>query len=285
MKWKAIALILVCAALLVGCAGQANHDLSMAEGSTPSGSAFNNDLRLEYITIAKRELDEGDRANSRHFSEKASMAAAGKAVGPDDFSTQHVLPEYESELRSARSRLLTALGGPGAAARPDLAAKAQASFDCWMEESAEPWWQPADRAFCQNNFETAMAGLGDMKVSEKPMAQPQLPRPEEFLVFFDFDSAKLTPEALDILKSAANVATKGNYKRFVLTGHADRSGSTEYNLALSQRRADAVKKELLALGLPGGEIATEAKGESVPLVPTADGVQEPQNRRVEIDMR
>jgi outer membrane protein OmpA-like peptidoglycan-associated protein len=115
------------------------------------------------------------------------------------------------------------------------------------------------------------------------MAQP--PRPEEFLVFFDFDAARLTPEALDILKSAVNVATKGNYKRFVLTGHADRSGSSEYNLALSQRRAAAVKQELVVLGLPDGEIVTEAKGESEPLVPTADGVQEAQNRRVEIEMR
>ena len=283
MKLFSIALISVCAALLVGCAGQANHDLSMAEASTPTGSAFNKALRLEYITIATRELDEGDRANSRHFSEKASMAASGKAVAPDDFASQHVLPEYQNELTNARSRLLTALGGPSAKAQPDLAAKAQANFDCWMEESAEPWWQPADRAFCRNNFETAMAGLGEMKVSEKPA--PQTPMPEEFVVFFDFDSARLTTEALDILKSAANVATKGNYKRFVLTGHADRTGSTEYNLALSQRRAEAVKKELLALGLPAGEIVTEAKGESVPLVPTADGVQEPQNRRVEIGMR
>lgn len=282
MNWKAIALISVCAALLVGCAGQANHDLSMAEASTPTGSEFNNDLRLEYITIAKRELDEGDRANSRHFSEKASMAAAGKAVGPDDFTTQRVLPEYEKELRDARSRLVSALGRPSADARPGLAAKAQANFDCWMEESAEPWWQPADRESCRTKFESAMAGLGETKVSETTMAPP---RPEEFLVFFDFDSSRLTPEALDILKSAVNVATKGNYKRFVVTGHADRSGTTDYNLALSQRRADAVKKELRALGLPSGEIFTEAKGESIPLVPTADDVQEPQNRRVEIGMR
>lgn len=283
MKLLSIALVSVCAALLVGCAGQANHDLAMAEASTPTGSEFNKALHQEYLTIAKRELDEADPANSLHYSGKASMAAAGKAVAPDDFATQHVLPEYRDELANARGRLLTALGGSSAKAQPALAAKAQANFDCWMEESAEPWWQPADRAYCRNNFEAAMAGLGETKVSEKPMAQP--PRPEEFLVFFDFDSARLTPEALAILKSAANVATKEHYMRFVVTGHADRSGSSEYNLALSQRRADAVKKELLALGLPAGEIATEAKGESVPLVPTADGVQEPQNRRVEIEMR
>jgi outer membrane protein OmpA-like peptidoglycan-associated protein len=53
-------------------------------------------------------------------------------------------------------------------------------------------------------------------------------------------------------------------------------------MRLSQRRADAVKAELVKLGIPASEITTVAKGESDPLVPTADGVREPRNRRVEI---
>jgi len=122
----------------------------------------------------------------------------------------------------------------------------------------------------------------------KPMAKPApapAPQPEEFLVFFDFDSSALTPEALNILKSAADAAKKGNYARIVLTGHADRAGPTDYNFALSRRRADAVKAELVRLGLSSTEISTEAKGETEPLVPTADGVPEAQNRRVEILMQ
>ena len=119
----------------------------------------------------------------------------------------------------------------------------------------------------------------------KPAPVPQAPQPEEFLVFFDFDSSKLTPEALGILKSAADAAKKGNFARIVLTGHADRAGPTDYNFGLSRRRADAVKAELVRLGLSATEISTEAKGETEPLVPTADGVPEPQNRRVEILMK
>lgn len=53
MKSLSIALVSVCAALLVGCAGQANHDLAMAEASTPTGSEFNKALCQEYLTIAK----------------------------------------------------------------------------------------------------------------------------------------------------------------------------------------------------------------------------------------
>jgi outer membrane protein OmpA-like peptidoglycan-associated protein len=67
-----------------------------------------------------------------------------------------------------------------------------------------------------------------------------------------------------------------------VTGHADRAGPDSYNMALSMRRADAVKAVLVREGVPANQIAVVARGESQPLVPTADGVREPQNRRVEI---
>ena len=70
--------------------------------------------------------------------------------------------------------------------------------------------------------------------------------------------------------------------RINLTGHADRAGSDAYNVRLSQRRAEAVKAELVRLGFNANDISVVAKGEADPLVPTADGVREPKNRRVEI---
>ena len=115
-----------------------------------------------------------------------------------------------------------------------------------------------------------------------PMPAPKAPAVKDFLVFFDFDSSKLTPEALKIVHTAAEAAKAGGSTRIVLTGHTDRAGPASYNLKLSQRRADAVKAELMREGLSAAEISTIAKGETEPLVPTADGVPEPQNRRVEI---
>ena len=61
-----------------------------------------------------------------------------------------------------------------------------------------------------------------------------------------------------------------------------RSGSDKYNLGLSKRRAEAVQQELERQGVGGGDIGIDWKGERDPLVPTPDGVREPQNRRVEI---
>jgi outer membrane protein OmpA-like peptidoglycan-associated protein len=73
--------------------------------------------------------------------------------------------------------------------------------------------------------------------------------------------------------------------RIEVAGHADRSGSPQYNMGLSRRRADNVAAELVRQGISRNEIAVTAFGETRPLVPTADGVREPQNRRVEIVLR
>jgi len=101
-------------------------------------------------------------------------------------------------------------------------------------------------------------------------------------VFFDFDSAHLTPEARQVVASAAADALRGETTRIDVTGHTDRSGSVQYNQALSVRRGETIRRELVADGVADSLIAVKGVGESDPLVPTADGVREPQNRRVEI---
>jgi Outer membrane protein and related peptidoglycan-associated (lipo)proteins len=105
---------------------------------------------------------------------------------------------------------------------------------------------------------------------------------KNYLVFFDFDKADITPEASRVITQAAAAAKQGSAARINLTGHTDRSGSDKYNLALSLKRANAVKDSLVSQGIPADQIAVVGKGESEPLVATPDGVREPQNRRVEI---
>lgn len=116
-----------------------------------------------------------------------------------------------------------------------------------------------------------------------PVAEPEpAALPRNFLVFFDWDKSDITPEAAAILKDAADYMKSSGAARIVATGHADRSGPDAYNMALSMRRAEAVKRQLIANGVAESEIGLDAKGEADPLVPTEDGVREPQNRRVEI---
>ncbi|WP_395675263.1 OmpA family protein [Inquilinus sp.] len=136
-----------------------------------------------------------------------------------------------------------------------------------------------------NNNHTILVGLrytfGDVEEAAPEQVQ-QVTQARSYLVFFDFDSSKLTPEAKQIVGSAAGDALQGKSTRIDVTGHTDRSGSDKYNQALSVRRAEAVRRELVADGVADNEIVTRGVGEADPLVPTADGVREPQNRRVEI---
>lgn len=106
-----------------------------------------------------------------------------------------------------------------------------------------------------------------------------------FIVFFDFDKSDLTPAAQDTIRKAANAyRTKGG-AQIKASGHTDRAGTEAYNMALSLRRANAVKAMLVREGVPETDISVVALGESQPMVATADGVREAQNRRVEIVLR
>ena len=101
-------------------------------------------------------------------------------------------------------------------------------------------------------------------------------------MFFDWDKSNITPEAAGILDAAITEYADCGQASIMLAGHADRSGSDKYNVALSQRRNASVQKYLVEKSIPAGVITSEAFGESAPKVPTADGVRELQNRRVEI---
>ncbi|HZT88328.1 MAG TPA: OmpA family protein, partial [Stellaceae bacterium] len=92
----------------------------------------------------------------------------------------------------------------------------------------------------------------------------------------------ITPEGMAIVRQAADAYNAGAPVRIMVTGYTDRSGSAGYNQRLSERRANNVAKALAGLGVPHTQMAIGGRGENDNRVPTADGVREPQNRRVEI---
>jgi outer membrane protein OmpA-like peptidoglycan-associated protein len=115
-----------------------------------------------------------------------------------------------------------------------------------------------------------------------PPPPPQACVAGPFMVFFDWDRDEITPQASAILDNAASAYQTCGQAQVMIAGHADKSGSDQYNVGLSQRRAANARSYLAGRGIPDGVMTTEAFGESRPLVETADGVREPQNRRVEI---
>ena len=108
------------------------------------------------------------------------------------------------------------------------------------------------------------------------------PQRQVFLVFFDWDRDVITPQGAQIIAQAANAYRSGAPVQLQVTGYTDRSGSPAYNQRLSERRANNVANELVRDGVPRNSMAVSGRGENDNRVPTAAGVREPQNRRVEI---
>jgi len=114
-------------------------------------------------------------------------------------------------------------------------------------------------------------------------AQPQ--RPISFLLYFLGDSDEYTPESKEAFESVSTEIARRKAAEVVVIGHTDRMGALEYNDTLSLRRAERVRKDFVDRGVPDNAISVAGRGEREPIVPTADEVTEPRNRRVEINIR
>jgi outer membrane protein OmpA-like peptidoglycan-associated protein len=102
------------------------------------------------------------------------------------------------------------------------------------------------------------------------------------VVYFDWDKSTLTNDAVNVIDRAVADARNCLPTSIIIEGHADRSGSSRYNVGLSASRAAVVKAALEARGIASTIISTSAAGEGKPAVQTPDGVREPLNRRSEI---
>lgn len=105
-----------------------------------------------------------------------------------------------------------------------------------------------------------------------------------YQVFFNHDSSVVTSEAKEVIGSVYTTSTTLEDTLVQLTGHADRSGPAAYNMELSRNRAASVQQELARLGIKANTVTVRWRGEEQPLISTKDGVREPQNRRVEIEL-
>ena len=269
-----------------------DRDMERARAMSVDGQTFETALAREYRDFFLFEADQMyDWFDADHFAEKALAANGGQRVAPEEIGNWNIDgEEFRAELASARAKLTAALDLGAAEAAPQEAAIAQARFDCWVEQQEEGWQWDHIKA-CKTQFEQAMV---DLDAALNPPAPPPTPTAaapeptfvpvtEQVQVYFDFDEAAITPEARAEIDLFVNSIEDKSKVEIVVTGHTDRAGPEDYNRALSERRAEAVRATLVEEGLSISsleELNLEAKGESQPAVETADGVPEPANRRV-----
>jgi len=109
--------------------------------------------------------------------------------------------------------------------------------------------------------------------------------PKSFLLYFESNSPRINPSSLKTIEKIIRTIRERNSHDIAVIGHTDRTGDDAYNRVLSQKRAQAVYDLLVSRGIKSEDITMSYHGEGNLLVPTADNIAEPANRRVEVMIR
>ncbi len=135
--------------------------------------------------------------------------------------------------------------------------------------------------------EDQVARLSDAEVKQTfgTTLQALPARPTAFILYFVTGTDELTPESKAELQNVLAVLKDRPQPDVLVIGHTDTVGDLIVNDRLSAQRAETVKGFLIQIGIPAERITTAGRGEREPLVRTADEVDEPRNRRVEINVR
>lgn len=292
MKMVRGLMVVAVALSLSACGFKSKSEVGALNEAQAVGSPFTQQLTSEYRAYSNDlQNNKMDYADALHFARKGLASAAGEVVLPEPISDWNLKPNHIEELAPARAGLIAALDRGGREQQPEIAAVAQARFDCWIERQEADW--SATNIPCKNQFMDALSKLGGVPAVPPETVMPPVtagnapltPLPVEdakYLVFFDFDKSTIDASGQSVVDAIAAEVARQNLTAVNVVGHADKSGSDKYNQRLGLKRANAVREALQAKGVNARLLKVESMGESAPMVPTPDGVREPANRRAEI---
>ncbi|TEA74209.1 outer membrane protein OmpA [Allopusillimonas ginsengisoli] len=164
------------------------------------------------------------------------------------------------------------------------------TVDNWRNPFGDVWKNGTRELCWRDNFWTPATGIPGCDGVPVAQAEPPVVAPTATKVvlnadtFFDFDKSTIKPEGRQILDQVAAQVDTINLETLIATGHTDSIGTEEYNMGLSQRRANAVKDYLVGKGIPADRIYVEGKGETSPVASNSTREGRAQNRRVEIEI-
>jgi len=290
--------LLLAAGMMLLSACGATFDYDALESKNISGTSFPDHLARAYQKLSLSEAREmHDWVDAARFGRKALAALERDAVAPEKVGDWWIRKTDRGRLIQERLRLVSLLEPEVLRQSPAAAARAQAGFDCWVEQQEENWQQDHIRA-CREQYFTAVARLerqlGLIQADPQspkvtPVVQTGIPFPRQrvdrqVVLSFDFDSASIPATGLLKIGEIVDMYEQGAPVTIVVSGHADRAGPEPYNERLSRQRAESVRKKLIEAGVPVQLITATSHGERRPLVETENGVREPLNRRVEITL-
>jgi len=248
----------------------------------PVGSPFATALAKLYSEFAVNQKEEGDLRNFEVFARKGLLAAQGVIVDPElpdrwdldklNYSNRVRTASY-AEAYEMRTRMMNAFWKCTRLRAPEAAAKAQVSYDIWIEE-LEEGWEGDEIDAAKADF---LAALAQVEQSCPPPSKP-----DSFIIFFDTNKSAIRKTDKPVIDTIAKVVKEANaggqVKLIHGIGWADTRASTAYNQKLSERRIESAKAALIAAGVNPADITTEARGETRLPKPTKDGVNEIRNR-------
>ena len=145
---------------------------------------------------------------------------------------------------------------------------------------------PTDKQTDEQRTAQLLASRGeDIPIKESPAVEFVDPTAEEKSIlkpiYFEYNKSNIRPEYQPVLENIAEWLTKKDGTQLLIEGHCDERGTDEYNLALGERRALAVRRYLIALGVAADRAHTISYGEEKPAVPGSDEAAWSKNRRAE----
>ena len=269
------------------------------ELDTTNPKTFKQYLLYNYQKNASFEAEEMHDWNSaKLYSEKALKALNGENIYPEQITNWNLSKEKATDISLGYNNLL-AVYDEAIITDPKNLAKAITSLDCWAEQEEEKW-QTWDIEKCKNDFHISMhkiyknlSNKNDLKENKKQNQKKdgiknnitivtQNEKEEVMqIIYFDFDDFSLSEVSKITLTNFIN-KNKIDLSRYIIIGHTDTKGRSNYNLKLSLQRAEAIKNILVNIGISEKSISVLGKGESNLAVYTPDDTKHPANRRAEI---
>jgi len=308
-------LIIICtlALLFSGCAQQTT-DIEKARETRFPDDSFKEYLRQGYVHMADSAAKNHDSKDAKIFGNKAMFLVKGYNPSVENLEYRNLPADKLNELAEERNFLVTAFARGLYQEAPEPSAKAQLSFDCWVEQTDKGKKAKSEAEKCKRDYFEQKVLLSNIlrkkeeavEEKEKILVEKELllqnkkklsevraldaqrqaliykEMPAPYIVFFDSNKHGFSTSAKKVLDQVALEINRFNPDKIIISGHTDTVGNHESNMALSAKRGNSMAEYLADIGTPEKLFDIRSYGENDLRVDTPNNKPEQANRYGEI---